>query len=358
MGASSPETNGKENTENLDSDDEFLKSENTGNNNTKNENSGNNNTNNENSGNNNTNNENTGKSNSQVPNPENTNSQNNNKRKSIKRSSNQINSGSNQNTQKSPQEISEENLIKKNITNFKRINPDEYEQVKPITKEERNEQKLIDAIKNDDYDDNNNDCHEYMFFPMKDGKKQQNVEPLLKKYKKKKKMYTFTKDNDKKKENELAKILHINYDVKQHKFPYSIQKLKSDKPAINNEYLVIEYNMNKIPEEKREGDKKYELISRTVHTNYKNVELDNYEYTKHNGERYDYLEMNNDTNQIRRLNLMKKKGIKVIWGNSSNEENEEEDEKDEEKQINEKEENEDRYNNKYKKGQFTISKIY
>ena len=349
MGASSPETNGKENTENLDSDDEFLKSENTGNNNTKNENSGNNNTK---SGT-------IGKSNSQISNPENSNSQSNNKRKSIKGSSNQINSGSNQNTQKSPQEISEENLIKKNITNFKRINPDEYEQVKPITKEERNEQKLIDAIKNDDYDDNNNDCHEYMFFPMKDGKKQQNVEPLLKKYKKKKKMYTFTKDNDKKKENELAKILHINYDVKQHKFPYSIKKLKSDKPAINNEYLVIEYNMNKIPEEKREGDKKYELISRTVHTNYKNVELDNYEYTKHNGERYDYLEMNNDTNQIRRLNLMKKKGIKVIWG-KNNEQNKEEDEddKDEEKRYNEKEENEDRYNNKFKKGEFTISKIY
>ena len=348
MGASSPENNEKENTENLDSDDEVSENENTGNNNTKNENSGNNNTK---SGT-------IGKSNSQIANPENSNSQSNNKRKSIKGSSNQINSGSNQNTQKSPQEISEENLIKKNITNFKRINPDEYEQVKPITKEERNEQKLIDAIKNDDYDDNNNDCHEYMFFPMKDGKKPKNVEPLLKKYKKKKKMYTFTKDDDKKKENELAKILHINYDVKKHKFPYSIQKLKSDKPAINNEYLVIEYNMNKIPEEKREGDKKYELISRTVHTNYKNVELDNYDYTKHNGERYDYLEMNNDTNQIRRLNLMKKKGIKVIWGNSSNEENEEEDEKDEEKQINEKEENEDRYNNKYKKGQFTISKIH
>ena len=336
MGASSPETNGKENTENLNSFDEFEENENQANSNTKNDN--------------------TRKSTSQ--NPENTNTQNINKRNSIKRMSNQMNSGSNQNTQKSPQEISEDNLIKKNITNFKRINPDEYEQIKPITKEERNEQKLIEAIKNDDYDDNNNDCHEYMFFPMKDGKKQQNVEPLLKKYKKKKKMYTFTKDDDKKKENELAKILHINYDVKQHKFPYSIQKLKSDKPALNNEYLVIEYNMNKIPEDKREGDKKYELTSRTVHTNYKNVELDNYDYTKHNGERYDYLEMNNDTNQIRRLNLMKKKGIKVIWGNSSNEENEEEDEKDEEKQINEKEENEDRYNNKYKKGQFTISKIY
>ena len=338
MGASSPEANEKESTENLNSFDDIEENENQVNSNTQNGN--------------------TGKSNSQNENPANTNLQNNNQRKSIKRMSNQMNSGSNQNTQKSPQEISEENLIKKNITNFKRINPDEYEQVKPITKEERNEQKLIEAIKNDDYDDNNNDCHEYMFFPMKDGKKQQNVEPLLKKYKKKKKMYTFTKDDDKKKENELAKILHINYDVKQHKFPYSIQKLKSDKPALNNEYLVIEYNMNKIPADKREGDKKYELISRTVHTNYKNVELDNYDYTKHNGERYDYLEMNNDTNQIRRLNLMKKKGIKVIWGSSNNEENDEEDEKDEEKQINEKEENEDRYNNKFKKGEFTISKIY
>ena len=277
---------------------------------------------------------------------------------------NQNNQISNQNYQDNKNEISEiseENLTKKNITNFKRINPDEYEEIKKPTKEERNEQKLIEAINNDDYDENNNDVHEYMFFPMKDGKPPQNIEPLLKKStKKRKKMYTFSKDNDKKKENELAKILHINYDIKEHKFPYSIQKLKSDKPALNNEYLVIEYNMNKIPKEKREGDKKYELTSRTVHTNYKNVDLDNYEYTKHNGERYDYLDMNNDTNQIRRFNLMKKKGIKVIWGENKdkNEEDEDEDDKDEEKRYNEKEENEDRYNNKFKKGKFTISKIY
>ena len=116
--------------------------------------------------------------------------------------------------------------------------------------------------------------------------------------------------------------------------------------------------MSKIPKDKQDGNKKYELISMTVHTNYKDVDLENYEYTKHNGERYDYLEINNDTNQIRRLELMKKKGIKVIWGNNSGvEQNEDEDEKDEEKNINEKEENDDRYNNQYKKGQFTIRKM-
>ena len=60
MGASSPENNEKENTENLDSDDEVSENENTGNNNTKNENSGNNNTK---SGT-------IGKSNSQIANPE------------------------------------------------------------------------------------------------------------------------------------------------------------------------------------------------------------------------------------------------------------------------------------------------
>ena len=98
-----------------------------------------------------------------------------------------------------------------------------------------------------------------------------------------------------------------------------------------------------------------------MHTNYKDCDLDNYDFTKHNGERYDYLEMNNDTNQIRRLELMKKKGIKVIWGNNLNdEEKEDEDEnnKNDEKKIKEKEENEDRYNNKFKKGQFTIKKMY
>ena len=95
------------------------------------------------------------------------------------------------------------------------------------------------------------------------------------------------------------------------------------------------------------------MISRTVHTNYKNVELDNYEYTKQNGERYDYLEMNNDTNQIRRLKLMKEKGMEIIWG-----ENEEKDEEnDEEKRINEKEENEDRFNSKQTKGNYTIRKM-
>ena len=255
----------------------------------------------------------------------------------------------------SEDESSEPNLVTKKIQNMKRLNPDEIENDKPKTKEEINEQKLIDTIKNDDYDENNPAYHEYMFFPMKDGQKQQNIEPLLKKSKKKKQMYTFTKDKDKKKENELAKILHINYDIKNPKFPYSIQKLKSDKPAKSNEYLVIEYNMNKIPKEKREGNKKYELTSRTVHTNYKDCDLENYDFTKYNGERYDYQEMNNDTNQIRRLELMKRKGIKVIWG--SNQENENEDEKEEEKRINEKEENEDRYNNKYKKGEFTIRKM-
>ena len=276
-------------------------------------------------------------------------------------SKNKKDSNTKNNNEISEDELSEPSLITKKIQNFKRIDPGEILDNKPKTKEEKNEQKLIEAIENDDYDENNDAQHEYMFFPMKDGPKQQNIEPLLKKSKKKKQMYTFTKDKDKKKENELAKILHINYDTKKPKYPYSIQKLKTDKPDRKNDYLVIEYNMNKIPKEKREGNKKYELISRTVHTNYKDCDLDNYDFTKHNGERYDYLEMNNDTNQIRRLELMKKKGIKVIWGNNLNDkekEDEDENNKNDEKKIKEKEENEDRYNNKFKKGQFTIKKMY
>ena len=248
------------------------------------------------------------------------------------------------------EESSKASLVPKTIQNIKRINPDEVEDSKLQTKEDRNTQKLLNVIKNDDYDDNSPAYHEYMFFPMKDGQKPQNIEPLLKKSKHKKKMYTFTKDDDKKKENELAKILHINYDIKKPKFPYSIQKLKADKPR-NNDFLVIEYNLNKLPKEKQDGYKRYEMKSRVVHTNYNNIELDNYDYTKQNGERYDYLEMNNDTNQIRRLKLMKENGIKVIWGENY------EISDDEEKKVNEKEENEDRYLSKQTKGQFTIRKM-
>ena len=265
---------------------------------------------------------------------------------------NNINNLDNQNKQ---DEISNPSLIQKKIKNLKRINPDDDEEIKPQTKEDRNTQKLLDVIQNDDYDQNNPDYHEYMFFPIKGDQKPQNIEPLLKKSKKKKKTYTYAKDNDNKKDLDLAKILHINYDVKKPKFPYSIQKLKVDKPA-KDDYLVIEYNLDKMPKEKQEDYKRYEMKSRIVHTNYKGIDLDNYDYTKNNGERYDFLEMNNDTNQVRRLKLMKEKGIKVFLG----EENEDEKDKlddEEEKRIKEKEENEERFNNKYKKGQFTIKKM-
>ena len=249
---------------------------------------------------------------------------------------------SNDNLNENDQENSDLNLIPKKIKSIKRIDP--YADVEQETPEEKNKKKLIEVIKNDDYDDKNNECHEYMFFPMKEGKqKQQNIEPLLKKSKKKKKMYNFSKENDKKKEKDLAKILHINYDIDNPKFPYSIKKLKCDKKVGDN-FLVIEYNMHKT------GDKN-ELVSRTVHTNYKNAELDNYEYTNHNGERYDFLDINNDTNEIRRLKLMEENNLNNI-NNISNDEDD-----DELKKVEEKEENEDRYINKYKKGQFTIRKI-
>ena len=264
---------------------------------------------------------------------------------------NNINNLDNQNKQ---DEISNPSLTQKKIKNLKRINPDD-EEIKPQTKEERNTQKLLDVIQNDDYDQNNPEYHEYMFFPIKGDQKRQNIEPLLKKSKKKKKTYTYAKDNDNKKDLDLAKILHINYDVKKPKFPYSIQKLKVDKPA-KDDYLVIEYNLDKMPKEKQEDYKKYEMKSRIVHTNYKGIDLENYDYTKNNGERYDFLEMNNDINQVRRLKLMKEKGIKVFLG-EENEDEEDKFDKEEEKRIKEKEENEERFNNKYKKGQFTIKKM-
>ena len=279
------------------------------------------------------------------------NEENNNNENIINQENNNINNLDNENKQ---EEISNPSLTRKKIQNLKRINPDDVDDIKPKTKEDRNTQKLLDVLQNDDYDQDNPEYHEYMFFPIKGDQKPQNIEPLLKKTKKKKKTYTYAKNNDNKKDLDLAKILHINYDVKKPKFPYSIQKLKVDKPA-QNDYLVIEYNLNKMPKEKQEDYKRYEMISRVVHTNYKGIELDNYDYTKNNGERYDYLEMNNDTNQVRRLKLMKEKGIKVFLG----EENEDEEDKsdDEEKRIKEKEENEDRFNNKYKKGKFTIKKM-
>ena len=278
----------------------------------------------------------------------------NNNENIINEENNNINNINNLDNENNQEEISNPCLTKKTIQKFKRINPDEVDDKKPQTKEDRNTQKLLDVLQNDDYDQDNPEYHEYMFFPIKGDQKPQNIEPLLKKTKKKKKTYIYAKDNDNKKDLELAKILHINYDVKKPKFPYSIQKLKVDKPA-QNDYLVIEYNLNKMPKEKQEDYKRYEMKSRVVHTNYKGIELDNYDYTKNNGERYDYLEMNNDTNQVRRLKLMKEKGIKVFLG----EENEDEEDKsnDEEKRIKEKEENEDRFNNKYKKGKFTIKKM-
>ena len=127
-----------------------------------------------------------------------------NQRKSIQNSgSNQRNSSQNNdndnNNQSSENENSDLALITKQIQNLKPIKPGEVEILKPQTKEERNAEKLLNVIKNDDYDENNPEYHEYMFFPMKDGQKPKNIEPLLKKTNKKKKMYNFKKEKDTKK---------------------------------------------------------------------------------------------------------------------------------------------------------------
>ena len=263
-------------------------------------------------------------------------------------------------------EISEDGTRKKNIKKIKRIPPD-ADFVRP-EKEDRNTKKLREINENDDYDIDHPEYHEYMFFSVKNGeeKKNNNLELLKKSIKKKKQLYTFTKEDDRRKDNELAQILHIEYDLKKPKYTYSIKQMKCDPPPVNNDYLVIEYNLNSLPnnevgseedehedEENEDSEeeeshnkgkknkKKYKITSRVVHTNSKNCKISNYVYTQHNGERYDYLDMNKDTNQVRKLKL-----------------NKNEDKDNEEKRVNEKEENQDRFINKQKKKKFTCKKMF
>ena len=257
--------------------------------------------------------------------------------------------------------------IQKNIRSIKRLNPNE-DIIIPKEHEDRNTKKLKELNENDEFDIDHPEYHEYMFFSMKqddlDKKTNKNLDVLLKKNKKKKKekqIYTFTKEENTRINNELAQILHIQYDLDKPKYAYSIKKLKCDPPPVNNDYLVIEYNMNRDINEKSENEeeeeekeneeneksddknrnvinKKYVITSRVVHTNNKNCKISNYVYTQQNGERYDYLDMNKDTDQVRKLNIKK-------------------DEDDEEKRVKEKEENKDRFINKQKKGEFRCKKM-
>ena len=258
--------------------------------------------------------------------------------------------------------------FQRNIHSIKRIDPNSDLFI-PEKQEDRNTKKLKELNEKDDFDVNHPEYHEYMFFSMKkDIKKEtkKNLDVLLKSNKKKKKknqkqIYTFTKEENTRINNELAQILHIQYDLDKPKYAYSIKKLKCDPPPVNNDYLVIEYNMNRDINEKSENEeeeeekeneeneksddknrnvinKKYVITSRVVHTNNKNCKISNYVYTQQNGERYDYLDMNKDTDQVRKLNIKK-------------------DEDDEEKRVKEKEENKDRFINKQKKGEFRCKKM-
>jgi hypothetical protein len=254
-------------------------------------------------------------------------------------------------------------ITKKKIRSIKRINPND-DIKKTEETEDRNKKKLKELHDNDDFNTNHPDYHEYMFFSMKNGdiEKNKNLEVLLKtKKKKQKQLYTFEQEEDTRKKNELAQILHIDYDLDKPKYPYSIKKVKCDKPPVNNDYLVIEYNLHKYVESDKDDDEednsdedhkednshksksvhhvKYGLTSRVVHTNKKNCKISNYVYTKQNGERYDFIDMNKDPNQIRKLKIKK-------------------DDDDEEKRVNEKEENQDRFINKNKKGNFRCKKMF
>lgn len=243
--------------------------------------------------------------------------------------------------------------VNRNIRSVKRLNPNDGIKIPQETQKEKNAKKLKELNENDDFEISNPEYHEYMFFSMKNGgeQKNNNLDVLLKnkKKKKQKQLYTFTKNEDTRRKNELAQILHIDYELDKPKYPYSIKQIQCDKPRTDNDYLIIEYNMNKDNEEDRNQDlenesenkdkinKKFVLTSRVVHTNHKNCKISNYVYTKQNGERYDYLDMNQDTDQIRKLKLKK--------------------DDDEEKKVMEKEENQERFNNKNKKGVFRCKKM-
>ena len=253
-------------------------------------------------------------------------------------------------------DINSSEMPVRNIKKIKRIDPNADLKM-PSETEDKNKKKLKELNEIDDFDSNQKNYHEYMFFSVKNGnkaKKNDNLDLLLRtKKKKQKQLYTFTKDGDPRKANELAQILHIQYELDKPKYPYSIKKIKCDRPPVNSDYLVIEYNMNRDEDNESENEeeesdnkskksnllsKKYVLTSRVVHTNNKNCKISNYVYTEKNGERYDYLDYNQDVNQIRKLKMKK-------------------DEDNEEKKIKEKEENKEKFINKKKKGVFLCKKM-
>ena len=120
--------------------------------------------------------------------------------------------------------------------------------------------------------------------------------------------------------------------------PNNEEEVENEEIEDDDEDSDEEENNNK--SKKHKHKQKYKITSRVVHTNSKNCKISNYVYTQHNGERYDYLDMNKDPNQVRQLKLNK---------------NEEEDE---EKRYNVKEENQDRFINKQKKKRFTCKKMF
>ena len=102
--------------------------------------------------------------------------------------------------------------VNRNIRSVKRLNPNDGIKIPEITQKDKNAKKLKELDEIDEFETNNPEYHEYMFFSMKDGgdkSKKKNLEPLLKKTKKQKQLYTFSKNEDTRKKNELAKILHI-----------------------------------------------------------------------------------------------------------------------------------------------------
>ena len=251
---------------------------------------------------------------------------------------------------------------RKKIVKIKKVNVNEDLFTAKKDKIDKNAKTLNELNKKDEFDKRN--CHEYMFFPVKnkDKDKMEQIAKIKKLNKKSKdnELYTFNKEHDIKRQNDLNQLLHIEYNVKE---PInnilSIKKLPCDKPPPNKGYLIIEYNVNKkiegenSSEENEESsnmdigsenilNKKYKTISRVVHTNNPYCKIANYDYTKENGERYDYLHENNDTKQVRKL-----KGRDI-----NDKQND-----DEEKKVKLKEENEENFRNKRKKKEYECKKM-
>lgn len=225
--------------------------------------------------------------------------------------------------------------IQKNIVRIKPVEVNEDYFAKPDKINEDNHKQILkNTIGRQDYFDTSNpNYHEYMFYPIKNKnlevmrEREKEIEKIKKKYYQDKSAnnnyYTYNKeesvDNQK-----LRNILHLQYDPNNPNQIKSIKRLRGENPS-NKEFLVVEYELCKNEGDDEEesdedesknskkykqtvrrinvGDnliKDYEVQKRVVHTNCKNCNLKEEVKPKLNGERYDYLQENEEIEGIRK----------------------------------------------------------